>query len=296
MAWTPPPLSDSEPSDDKTTGRRPPPPPPPSAPVNPPPPPPPPPPAADSWKPSPQSQPENDQIPVNANDAIQPISARAKKAWIGVAAAVVVALGGFWAFTCFQNRIPWGEAKSLVESSLSKTGSKITDVSIKVMEKTSTSGDAEFTAKAELTEPRYVRVPMDEYLRQQGVDPDISRKIDQILSLPNAKHILAKAHIKMGQVNGRERILIKESASIGLRYTYAGDIKASRQGKWAFAINGIPRSDDLPPGQRLDQYGTQTLRVDNPENAEELKRLAGGATPEMLLILQTAAAAIDREQ
>jgi hypothetical protein len=223
------------------------------------------------------------------------MSAGAKKAWLGIAAAVVVGLGGYWAFSSFQNRIPWADAKSLVKTSLSESGSKITEVSLKVMGKTSASADAEFTATAELTEPRYVRVPMDEYLRQQGVDPDTARKIDQILSLPNAPDILAKAHATMGQVNGRERVLIKEAASTGFHYSYAGNIKASRQGKWAFAITGTPHSDGLPAGQRLDQYGTEALRVDKPENAEELKKLAGSATPEMLIILQTAAAAIKRE-
>ncbi|MGD0814022.1 MAG: hypothetical protein ABSA83_10490 [Verrucomicrobiota bacterium] len=55
--------------------------------------------------------------------------AKANKAWIGIAAAVVLALAGVWTFTHFHDKMPWGKGKSSVESGAIEPATTTTGVS-----------------------------------------------------------------------------------------------------------------------------------------------------------------------
>lgn len=205
---------------------------------------------------------------------------------------MVLALGGFWGYTYFENRIPWKQAKTQIETRPKEAGIKITSVSINVL-KSANNGEADFSATAELTEPVYVEVTRDEYLKMQGVDANITQQINNILSDSDSNEILTIAHIDAGVFSKKHPVIIKKSADAGFKFKYSGHITARRQNKWRFEITY--KSGDLP-GIPLDQFKVETLPIDSPDSAKNLNALITFASQDTLNKLKAADAALKAER
>lgn len=249
MSWTPPPPPGSENVSNAATG-------------TPPPPPPSPAPAA----------------------SLPPAKPKSKMLWIGLAAAAIIALAGYWYYSNHIDVPQLADIKKLVESRLSQPSLSVKSVSAKVVSKNGNSLEMAYTAVAELTEAKYESIPTGKYLSDHGADPAIAQQIQNILARRDIKEILAEAQMETLPASLQGKTLVKQVVAAGKTITYAGQITATRGNNgWAPELTGQPQaSERLPQGLGLSQFSGEVLDVDKPENAAALEQLVKSADQNVL--------------
>ncbi len=211
------------------------------------------------------------------------MSRNTKVTLVGVAAAAVIGALGYWAYN-YMNRAPSKAAvRQAMEARLKQPGQQLVDVSTKIVTVTTSPNHVAvltFTATAELTEAHYVPVSVDQYLRQQGVDLQVYRKISNILNGKGGARIRELAGITDPPQDIHTVTLLKQTVASGQRNTYTGKIRAVRQsGQWQLVVIEGPYAEKAAPaGRLLADYGNNALALDVPDQAQKVANLISSAT------------------
>jgi len=173
--------------------------------------------------------------------------------------------------------------RQALEGRLKRPGQQLVDVSTKIVTVTTSPNHVAvlaFTATAELTEAYYVPVPADQYIRQQGVDLLVYRKINNILNGKGAARIRELAGITDPPQDIHAMTLLKQTVASGQRSTYTGKIRAVRQGgQWQLVVIEGPYADKAAPaGRPLADYGNNAVALDVPDQAQKVANLISAAT------------------
>jgi hypothetical protein len=137
-----------------------------------------------------------------------------------------------------------------------------------------------FTATLEMTEPLFAKIPVEQYMQQQGADPMVFHKIQSILNGPNAARLREISGVSDPVTNFTGKTIVRETFSPGHRYTSSGVIKAIRQdGKWQLTLVSGPNPDKDAPafGYSLSDFKGEVLSTNQPDQLKEINDLISRA-------------------
>lgn len=138
----------------------------------------------------------------------------------------------------------------------------------------------DFTATLEMTEALCAKIPVEQYMHQQGADPMVFRKIQSILNGPNAVRLREISGVSGPVTDFTGKTIVRETFSQGHRYTSSGIIKAIRQdGKWQLTLASGPNPDKDAPsfGYRLSDLKGEVLSTNQPDQLKEINDLISSA-------------------
>jgi hypothetical protein len=236
-----------------------------------------------------------------------PITGKQKLAFIGLAIVLVIGAGAYWGFEYLHRYPGKEEVSSFVSGQLTTPGQMVVEVASKPLAAdVSTSGSRainisfnsgtpagfseiatragvvqmDFVATMESTEALYDRVSADQYIKQQGGDPAVFRKIQWILNGPNAARLRQLSGIAGPVEDFNGKTLVRETAPKGRRYTSSGVINALRRGgQWQMAIVSGPKPDRGGPiGYRLSFFNGEVLSLSQPDQAKKINDLISRAS------------------